>query len=381
MFTRKDFDRLAEHSSPGSVTLYIPTHRAGEKTHNGHDALVLKDALKDARQQLEGRGVDGKAIEKTLEPVRSLVDDTNLWRHQSDALAIFASDGEVETFSLPIPMTAPEVYVEDAYRLSVAARMLAPGARWYVFAVTQNDNRFFECTRSTATSIFIEDLVPEDMEEVLEIYDGAETLQHHGAAEGSGAIFHGQGSNEDRRDERLGIYFRRIGNGITDLIAGQEEPLVLACDAQHSSELSASIDYPHLVEEAVTTHPDVLDPVALQRESWRIVQPLFDKTTDELQDKFASANGGGTIANGLSDVVRAAAMGQVAALYVAETAGDRSGRYDESTGQVKFDTSGNSLLEQAIRYTVSRGGKVLFRLAEQVPDTTDGVSAVLRFEA
>ena len=389
MFARKDFDRLAQHSGAPALTIYMPTHRAGEQTHNGHDAIVLKDALKDAREQFEATtDLGGADIDAIVAPVEALVNDANFWRNQSDALAIYATADAAETFALPIPMQAPEVHVGQQFHLGFAARMLAPGARWYVFAVTQNYNNFYECTRNSITPIRIGDLVPENMEEVLEIYEGSETLQHHGvgasagAGQGAGAIFHGQGSNEDRRDERLGIYFRRIGNGVTDLIAGSEEPLVIVADDQHVAAIRAEIDYPHVVEASVKVHPNALDPTAIQAETWPLVQPIFDKTLDELQDKFGSASGGGTIVNGLSDVVPAATNGQVAALFVAETAMGRTGAFDAATQSVTFsgDAGGVDLLEQAIRQTVSHGGQVLYRLAEAIPDTTDGVSAVLRYQ-
>ena len=385
MFTRQDFDRLAQHSGTPSVTIYMPTHRAGAETHNGHDSIVLKDAIKDAREQLEANTeLGGKDIDALLAPVAKYVTDASFWRNQSDALVLFAQGGEVETFSLPIPMEAPEVHVGDQFHLAFAARMLAPGARWYVFAVTQKYNDFFECTRNSITTIRIDDLVPEDMAEVLEIYEGSETLQHHG---GNGplsgqTVYHGQGSNEDRQDERLGIYFRRIGNGITDLIAGSEEPLVIVADDQHIAGIKAEIDYPHIVDGAVKVHPNALDPMAIHTETWPLVQPHFDKTLDELQDKFGSASGGGTIVNGLADVVPAAMNGQVAALFVAEGALGRMGTYELETNSVNFssDAGSKDLLEEAIRQTVSQGGQVLFRLAEQIPDSTDGVSAVLRYQ-
>ena len=314
-----------------------------------------------------------------------------------------------------------------------------------MFAVTQNDNRFFECTRYSVTPIRIRDKVPANLKEVLEIYEGGEQLQHHSTSvpgAGPGTVFTGQGSNEDRRDEWLDIYFRRIGNGLTELIAGQREPLVIACDPQHAAGIRAHIDYPNIAEATVRTHPSVLDAVAIQRDSWELVQPLFDKTTQELQEKFATASGGGNLLNGLSDVVPAAMGGRVAALYVAEAARPRFGHYevethsvrfvgsdatadsrddgstdDEGTGQTRtlsnatdavvdasstsrataeasravYDDGGlaatlerpagaTDLLEEAIRQTIAHGGQVMFRLAEQVPDASDGVTAVLRYD-
>ncbi len=386
MFTRKDFDQLAQHEGSTCVTIYIPTHRAGQETQNGHDAIVLKDALKDAKAGLEVIDeLDAAAITKMLAPAKALVDNALFWRQQSDALAIFLADGQMHTFHLPIPMESPMVYVDDQFHLAFAARMLAPGARWYVFSVTQSTNRFFECTRNSVTPIRISDVVPENMEEVLKIYEGTESLQHHGAPTtvpgGGGSVYTGQGSNEDRQDEWLGIYFRRIGNGITDLIAGQEEPLVIAADGQHINGIKDNIDYPHIVPDGLTTHPSVMDPVALQRESWELVQPIFDKTADQLQDKFASANGGGTLANGFADVAVAARNGQVAALYVAEQAETRIGKIDDDSNSVTFtENEGRDLLEYSIRQTIAHGGQVLYRLAEAVPDATDGVTAVLRYE-
>lgn len=444
MFTRSDFDRLAAISEGPCLTIYLPTHRAGQETHNGHDRIALKDALKEARGKLEHHsGLAGRDLDDFVAPVDALDDGPDFWRHQSDSLAVFAGAEGVESFSLPVPLDAAEVTVGDRFRLSVAARMLAPGARWYVFAVTQNDNRFYECTRHSVTPIRIGDEVPENLEETLKIYEGGETLQHHSTSvpgAGPGTVFTGQGSNEDRRDEWLDIYFRRIGNGITEIIAGQEEPLVIACDPQHAAGVKSHIDYPHIVEATVRTHPSTLDPVALQRDSWALVQPAFDKSTADMQEKFATASGGGNLVNGLSDVVPAALGGRIAALYVAETAQPRYGSYDAQTHSVTFAepideerirdggddrkdtlaatrTRSNAtsalagaestteataatmdavyvapdgredqregsmdLLEEAIRQTVAHKGHVLFRLAEQVPDASDGVTGVLRYD-
>ena len=445
MFTRSDFDRLAAVSDPACLTIYLPTHRAGQETHNGHDRLAFKDALREARKRLADRTDLSEAQrDGLLARVEAAADGADFWRHQSDSLAVFASGDAVETFKLPIPLERTDVHVGTRLSLTTAARMLAPGARWYVFAVTQNDNRFYECTRHSVTPIYIRDKVPANLEEVLEIYEGGEQLQHHSttvAGAGPGTIFQGQGSNEDREDEWLEIYFRRIGNGVTELIAGQEEPLVIASDPQHVKGIKSFIDYPHVVEASVRTHPSTLDPVALQRDSWEIVQPMFDKTLDELQEKFATASGGGNLANGLSDVVPAAIGGRVAALYVAEGAMPRFGHYvsdthsvrfvgadattgaaddgdddDELTGRTRASNNASAavadapsasattaertdatyaaadtavlarpegsidLLEEAIRQTVANGAPVLFRLAEQIPDASDGVTAILRYD-
>lgn len=157
---------------------------------------------------------------------------------------------------------------------------------------------------------------------------------------------------------------------------------MLVADDQYISGLRSSIDYPNIIEESININPAVLDPVAIQRETWRLVQPIFDKQVEELQDKFASASGGGSLANGLSDVVLAARNNQIAVLYVAEEASGRMGKLAADGNTVEFSNDPDSvdLLEQAIRETINHGGQVMYRLAEQVPDSTDGVTAVLRYQ-
>ena len=393
MFRNSDFERLASAQGNALISIYTPTHRAGQRTHDGHDALVFKNALKEAEQQLKRQGLSEREAEQTLAEAAQLVDNDVFWTQRSDALAVFIGEGRLEHFALPIPIEHTEVHVGKQYRLAPAARMLAPAARWYVLSVTQDAVSFLECTRHSATSIAIGDLVPPNMEAALAVYEGSETKQHHGtpvAGAGGGTIFHGQGSNEDRRDERLEIYFEQIGRGITKLVAGQPEPLVVAADAQHHTGIRRHIDYPHLMTEGITTHPNVLDTLALKRDSWELVQPHFDRTVDELQEKFRSASGGGTLVHGLADVLPAAHLGQVAALFVAEHATSRTGRFAEDSNRVMFSdqnarqasndaAQGDALLELAIRKVIARGGQVMFRLAEAIPDQTDGVSAVLRF--
>lgn len=180
MFTQEKFNQLANVQSRTCLTIYVPTNRSGEETFNGHDALVLKDALKDAREQLEATtNLDEGQVDAFLAKPAELVEDEYFWRHQSDTLALFITADELHTFSLPIPSTKPMIYVGDRFHLSIASRVLAPACRWYVYSVTQDENKFFECTRNSITEIMISDLVPKDMEEVLEVYEGGETLQHH----------------------------------------------------------------------------------------------------------------------------------------------------------------------------------------------------------
>ena len=385
MFNATAFRRLAEIEADPAITIYLPTHRAGQQTHNGHDRIAFKDAVKDVAQALEARGQHKpREIEQLLQPLRDLDDDGNFWRHQSDTLAVFLAAGTFETFALPIATARPITHVGTQFHLTPAAAMLRPEARYYVFALALGQNAFFEATRHTITSVFIADEVPAKLEESLAPYDGSESLQWHSAGPtGTGAIFHGQGSNEDRQDEREEIYFTDVSRGIDKLLAGQQEPLVLLCDAQYDKALRAAIKYPHLYPEGVHVDPGTLGMADVHAETWRVVAPHFDKSAAELGQRVSDAVAQGRLAATLYDAVPAARSGQVATLLVAQGLNPVYGAFDSATNAVQFhDTRQDSsvdLVEDAIRHTVANGGQVVVRERERLPADVEGAAAVLRY--
>ncbi len=293
MFSSADFTKLAKVKGDSTVSIYIPTHRAGEKTFNGHDRIVFKDAVKEARRQLEaGERIKGESLDAYLKPMTDLAEDQNFWRHQSDTLAAFLSKDGLQTFALPIKTEETKVRIGGQLYLTPAAEMLQPEARYYIFTLAMGSNAFYEATRNTITSVYIADEVPKDMEEVLEVYEGSESLQFHSISPGSGkAIHHGQGSNEDRIDERKEIYYKRVSNGLEILLAGQEEPLIVVCDAQHHKAFTEALKYPHIVETNLDINPDVLTPAELHTETWKVMKPHFDKSSSELKQQYSDAVG------------------------------------------------------------------------------------------
>ena len=383
MFTQQAYADLAKTDSTTALTIYLPTHRAGEQTHNGHDAIAFKDALQDARKQLvEKAFLSEKDAEAFVAQLMPLVQNSEFWRHQSDTLAVFATADNYQTYSLPVPTSGTEIHVGERFALALATRMLAPEARYYVFAVTQNYNAFYEATRHSITPVYIADVVPTNMEEVLEIFEGGETLQHHsttvtGAA--GGTVFNGQGSNEDREDERLEIYFRRLNDGLEQLLEGQQEPLILVADGQHLSGLQEAIKYPNLVEGGIGKHPNSLDPTSLHAVTWEAIQDHFDKSAEQLASEVEDATGANRLATGIQTVLAAAIGGRVATLMLAEDVSDIRGTYDESTHTVQLSEDGEDLLERVTREVTKTDGKIIYRLREMLPESPDGVSAILRY--
>ena len=395
MFTKSDFERLAAVQASPAISIYIATHRAGQKTHDGHDAIVWSNAVKEVRHHLEASGMpggnqSGGDIEKLLAPLTALEKDVTFWTRQSDTLAAFLYDGELELFPLPVKSEETRTYVQDQLVLSPAAGMLAPDARYYVFTLSRGGNAFYEATRHSITPVYIHDAVPEDMAEVLEPYVGGEHLSAHtaGASAGAGSlggtstVFGGQGSNEDRIDEQERIYYERVTAGLDKLLGGQHEPLIIVAPAQHTTEFKRTLHYPNVVEESIDINPDNLSPAELHTETWQRMQPRFDKTYASLSEKVDTATGAGRFVATAQDAVPAAINGQVDTLFVASDMPTVYGTYDEATNSVTYrdaDAGGQDLVELAIRKTVENGGQVFSRASFTLPDSVESVGAVLRY--
>ena len=89
MITKQEVLKLADKQNSNCVSIYIPTHRAGQETLEGQDKIKLKTQLKHAKAKLEKQGLSDKEIEDLVQPVTDLINDDEFWRHQSDGLAIF----------------------------------------------------------------------------------------------------------------------------------------------------------------------------------------------------------------------------------------------------------------------------------------------------
>lgn len=90
---------LAQHDHPRSISIYMPTHRAGRDTQQ--DPIRLKNLLRKAEQTLEQDGMGRRDIEALLKPAHDLLDDMFFWKRQYDGLALFISEGDLHYHRLP----------------------------------------------------------------------------------------------------------------------------------------------------------------------------------------------------------------------------------------------------------------------------------------
>src|SRR5690606_39646163 len=97
LITKKNITELHNINQENCISIFIPTHRAGEKVLQEEDPLSLKNQLKDVKDKLAQKGLNDDGINNIIQPVQELIDNSSFWREQSDGLAIFAADGFFES--------------------------------------------------------------------------------------------------------------------------------------------------------------------------------------------------------------------------------------------------------------------------------------------
>jgi hypothetical protein len=88
---RTDLERLALRGAGPSVSLFLPTHRAGPEVQQA--PIRLKNLLREATRALQADGVKAPMVHAVLAPLQRLVNDGLFWQYQSDGLALSSRPG------------------------------------------------------------------------------------------------------------------------------------------------------------------------------------------------------------------------------------------------------------------------------------------------
>ena len=229
LVSRGELRELARGREAPCISIYMPTHRAGLETQQ--DPTRLKNLLRDAYDELVQSGYRNPDAEALLEPASSLVPSYDFWQHQSDGLAMFLGPEVFRTYRLPFDFDEL-VVVGDRFHLKPLLPLLSGDGRFYVLALSQNEIRLLQGTRYRVGGVDL-DNVPQSLSDVLKWDDPEKRLQWHtgtGAkTNGRAAVFHGHGvASADDPKDYIFRYFRRIDEGLSQVLAGDTAPLVLA---------------------------------------------------------------------------------------------------------------------------------------------------------
>ncbi len=382
LITKKDIKELSQVNDHPCISIFIPTHRSG--FNNARiDQLSFKNALNDARTQMEQWRLEPNEMHGTLQAGYELLENEAFWTKLSDGLAVFISPTRFEYFELPITFNT-YVFVGRNFHLRPLLPMFTGDGRFFLLALSQNEVRFFEGQRNSITPVIIEDLVPEDIEEAL-FFSAAEShLQAHSGGEVTNpGIYHGHGKGKDEKNKQLEKYFRQVDKGLMEMLHDENVPLVIAAVDYLVPIYQAISQYANIMSFSVKGNPENDSPVQLHQKAWSLMQPYFKEKQISLANEFQSKFALEKADISAYSVIPTAINGRVDTLFIDKDEPNLWGQFNAKENKVRLHLERKQdsicLLNKAAVETFLQGGNVYNLSREELPYPAASLNAIYRY--
>ena len=381
LLSRQELIGLTERRGKPSVSIFMATHRAGAGTEQ--DPIRLKNLLGGAEERLIAGGIRGPEARKLLAPAQELWEDGLFWQHQSDGLAIFASEELFRAYRLPVRFEEI-VVVTGRFHIKPLLPLLSGDGRFYVLALSQKSLRLLQGTRFSVSEIELEG-VPDSLADALKYDDPERQLQFHTGTPagpgGRGAMFHGHGATASEKKDDILRYFRQVDKGLQDLLPGEGLPLVLVGVDYLLPIYREANTYRHLMSAGIEGNPEALSAEELHVRAWASVQPHFEGARLEAIARYRQLAGTGLASDDIRVVVAAAYHGRIDTLFVAVDQ-QQWGAFDRETNSIDVhdapEPTDNDPLDSAAVQTLLHGGTVYAVALEDVPGNSP-LAAIFRY--
>ncbi|MBE9068352.1 hypothetical protein IQ260_17000 [Leptolyngbya cf. ectocarpi LEGE 11479] len=369
---------LLQFQGDTSISIYMPTHRGGSQVQQ--DPIRLRNLLGQIATELIKADIATEKINALLAPARELLEDSDFWQHQSDGLALFLGEDFFQYYQVPIDFDEFTSVSRNFY-IKPLIPFWTNNGTYYVLAVSQNQVRVFEATRSSIKPLNV-DSVPISLDEALK-YDTLEKqFQFHiSRSKGGSAVYRGQSAGEADNRTDIVRFLRAIDKGLKSSLTQTSRPMIFV-GVDYLFPMYREINsYPTLLDRSVETNPDELNPQELHKWTWPFARDHFRQSLRQSKIRYLKLAGSPYTSDRLSDIINAAHDGQIETLFL--TPGQQKWViYDAQSRQFteddKADLRTDSLSNLAAIYTLHCGGQVFVTEPASMPANTMA-AAILRY--
>lgn len=384
--TRDELIRMAKDRGEKLISIYLPTVRAGGETEQNR--IRFKNRMEAARDQLKRSDLSAAKIEELMAPFKKLEIDSTFWQHQSDGLAAFLGDGDLQTYRLPIKFRDLTL-VADRYHLKPLLTYLDSDALFYILALDTEGISLYEATPFSIDPLPLTG-APDRLSQFLIWDDQEEQMQWHTAtgriqlpAGIRGAMFHGHGAGAEKevRTEQLQRFFQALDSAVYNMLAGDDHPpLVLVGGEKQIGHYQRVNHYPHMAA-AIKRNPNELTDDELHDLAMPHIQELSEQQLERDLDRYHSLANNGQASDQPHDVLAAASIGRIDTLFY-----DRDktlwGEFDLASEMIHIheapEPGSVDLIDLAAVETVLNGGRVHSLPGEKLPGESP-IAAILRY--
>ncbi len=380
--TRRDITDLAQDPGSACVSIYIPTHQKGKEVLQRQDRILLKNEVSKVEKGLVGRGFSGREADQILNPIKEKLDDVDFWHYQNKGLAIFLSKEFTKIYNLPIDVK-PRHYVSSDFYLIPLLPLAGREDKFFVLGLSLGEVKLFEGNGQEIEEIYVKDLVPQQLEEVVG-FDYREKFLgvHSGSGKQARGTFHGHGHwQSDQKDEIL-AFFRAVNKGVNSKIHDPKDPLILVCVDYLFPIYKKANTYKNLFEDHVSITPGQLNSTEIHNRAWELIGGHFDKEKNDKKELFRQFHDTERTSVDLNEIIPAAMSGKVDTLFLDRDA-QVWGIYDPGAGKVNIQenhrVSNTSLTNLAAVLVFKNGGNVFLQDRSDLPADFADVNALYRY--
>lgn len=365
--TRAQIDQLARYRGRPALSIFLRTTPIPQDAQA--DRIELKNLLKAAAEQMRAAEVDKRAIADIEAEVEAVIDDDAFWAAQAHSLAVFAARDRFATFRLPNRLTNA-VEVSDRFHLSPLIRAVTFPHEAFILAISIGSARLIELTADLPAETVPTPAMPKDFYQAL----GRSSNLEKGAM---------RGAEEMSESAMLARYARAVDQGLRDVLAGQEAPLIIAAAEPMASTFRRVSSYPNTASEVIAGSADDAPDHALATEARKVLDTIYAGEIEAFKALYATRAGQGRATSDLAQAARAATFGAVDTLMIDMDA-SISGVMDDETGAVSLDrrpdAENYSVLDEVARRALATGARVLAARRDDLPAGGE-LAAILRYPA
>lgn len=382
LLTRKELAALATMHEGRCVSIYLPTHQAGQEVNEHQDSILFKNQLSAAEKSMRELGYGRKETDEFLAPARELLSDPVFWRNQAAGLAVFLGRSMMRCFHLPMAV-GPCTYVSHEYYLKPLIPIFMGNGNFYLLTLNFQEVKFYRGNRDQLAEVPLPVPLPGRREEVVGYdYEPKVLGFHSGAGKGAAAIFHGHADWQEDVKEELVRFFRDVDQKIAPVIQGEHAPLVIASLDYVFPLYREANTYQHLYQEPVAVNPESLKHNDLHRRVWEKMAFHFDEEREQKAALFSQFTDSPRTSSDIREVVPAALGGRVDTLFLDEGQ-EFWGVYDPLTGEVRLQDAHNrsntSLANLVAVKVFLSGGQVYLQEQAFMPGPWSAVNALYRY--
>lgn len=364
---------MAEVRDKWCVSLFMPVATIDPQKNR----IRLRNLRFEAERKLLELDVDPTKVHRMLAPFDLIIENTGFWANRKSGFAAFVTNESFVWYSVPYDLQEL-VVVTDRLHLKPLLHRVAESESSYLLTLSQKHIKFYEFSKWGLHEILLRGM-PRSIYLGEEDNEGS-ALQMHSAGSGP-AIFHGHGTNQNKKKARIDNTLRKVNKIVADFLKNEDAPLVLAGVTFLHGNYQEVNTYPNLVKDGIAGNVDKLDPTELLVKALALVDPIFDNDRRSALEAFKEKFGTGLASENLIEVFGAAIAGRIETLFV-PVGKQQWGSFDLTKMELNIHErqrpGDKDLLCVVSTKTLIKGGKIFAVQPEQMPGKSN-VAAVLRY--